>query len=256
MSFITSPGVIVPPLTAGGVAYGTGGLAKMNNAGTAGQALLSAGAGVPVWADAAGSVVPPFTAGAVAYGTGTDVKLNAAGTTGQVLTSAGTGVPVWALVTAGFTLGTPVNVSGSSVSITGIPAGAKQIVLMFNAVRSNGAVNKFIQLVDSSGFITTGYAAQEAFINSSSTATDSFTDAWRVRGDAAAYTKISGAMTFTLYDASTFTYVGAGLFSYPDVSKATTITSGIVSLTSILTQLRVTVSGTTFDTGSINVAYI
>jgi hypothetical protein len=50
MSFITSPGVIVPPLTAGGVAYGTGGQAKVNSAGTAGQVLTSAGAGVPVWA--------------------------------------------------------------------------------------------------------------------------------------------------------------------------------------------------------------
>ena len=50
MSFITSPGVIVPPLTAGGVAYGTGGQAKVNSAGTAGQVLTSAGAGVPTWA--------------------------------------------------------------------------------------------------------------------------------------------------------------------------------------------------------------
>lgn len=51
MSFITSPGVIVPPLTAGAVAYGTGGQAKVNSVGTAGQFLQSAGAGVPIWAD-------------------------------------------------------------------------------------------------------------------------------------------------------------------------------------------------------------
>lgn len=50
MSFITSPGVIVPPLTAGGVAYGTGGQAKVNSAGTIGQVLTSAGTGVPTWA--------------------------------------------------------------------------------------------------------------------------------------------------------------------------------------------------------------
>ena len=49
MSFITSPGVIVPPLTAGGVAYGTGNQAKVTSAGTAGQVLVSAGAGVPVF---------------------------------------------------------------------------------------------------------------------------------------------------------------------------------------------------------------
>ena len=118
MSFITSPGIIVPPLTAGGVAYGTGGLAKMNNAGTAGQALLSAGAGVPVWADAAGSVVPPFTAGAVAYGTGTDVELNAAGTAGQVLKSAGVGMPFWATSTAGI----PVTVPEGGTGLTTLTA--------------------------------------------------------------------------------------------------------------------------------------
>ena len=56
MSFITSPGVIVPPLTAGGVAYGTGSQAKVTSAGTSGQVLTSAGAGVPVFATLAGGI--------------------------------------------------------------------------------------------------------------------------------------------------------------------------------------------------------
>jgi hypothetical protein len=51
MSFITSPGIIVPPLTAGGVAYGTGSQAKVNSAGTAGQYLKSNGAGIPFFND-------------------------------------------------------------------------------------------------------------------------------------------------------------------------------------------------------------
>jgi hypothetical protein len=49
MSFITSPGVIFPPLTAGGVAYGTGSQAKVNTAGILGQYLISGGAGVPTF---------------------------------------------------------------------------------------------------------------------------------------------------------------------------------------------------------------
>ena len=51
MSFITSPGVIFPPLTAGGVAYGTGSQAKVNTAGILGQYLISGGAGVPTFTD-------------------------------------------------------------------------------------------------------------------------------------------------------------------------------------------------------------
>jgi len=47
MSFIISPGVITPPLTAGGVAYGTGSAALMTAAGTSGQVLTSNGASAP-----------------------------------------------------------------------------------------------------------------------------------------------------------------------------------------------------------------
>jgi hypothetical protein len=101
MSFITSPGVIVPPLTAGGVAYGTGGQAKVNSAGTAGQALLSGGAGVPTWGTPTGAVSPPYTAGAVAYGTGSGLSLNAVGIAGQVLTSQGAGAPTFVTASSG-----------------------------------------------------------------------------------------------------------------------------------------------------------
>lgn len=182
-------------------------------------------------------------------------QMLAVGTAGQLLQTNGVGAPSWATVSAGFTLATPVSVSGTSVSFTGIPAGANQIVLMFNAVKSNAAVNKFIQLGDSGGFITTGYVAQENYL-ANTAAADSFTDAWRVRGDVAATTQISGAMTFSRYNGSAFTYIGVGAFSYPQNDKATTLVSGIVTLTSVLTQIRVTVSATTFDTGSINIAYI
>ena len=56
MSFIYFSGVITPPLTAGGVAYGNGTNAFMTAQGTAGQVLTSAGAGAPVWATAAGGI--------------------------------------------------------------------------------------------------------------------------------------------------------------------------------------------------------
>ena len=52
MSFILQP-AIQPPLTAGGVVYGTGGSAAVSSAGTAGQILTSTGTGAPVFAAAA-----------------------------------------------------------------------------------------------------------------------------------------------------------------------------------------------------------
>lgn len=62
MSFIVSPGVIVPPLTAGGVAYGTGSTAFMTAAGTAGQVLTSNGTSPPSFQTAAGGTNMLFAA--------------------------------------------------------------------------------------------------------------------------------------------------------------------------------------------------
>jgi len=114
MSFITSPGIIVPPLTAGGVAYGTGSQAKVTSAGTTGQALLSAGSGVPTFGVPTGAISPPYTAGAVAYGTGTGITLSAAGTVGQVLTSNGAGVPTFNTLAGGGV----TSFSGASTGLT------------------------------------------------------------------------------------------------------------------------------------------
>jgi len=75
MSFFTSPGAVVAPLTAGGVAYGTGSQAKMTSAGAAGGVLYSTGAGAP--------------------------SFSAAGTAGQVLTSNGAGVPTFTTLSTG-----------------------------------------------------------------------------------------------------------------------------------------------------------
>jgi len=131
MSFITSPGVIVPPLTAGGVAYGTGSQAKVNSAGTAGQVLTSAGAGVPTWTTPA-SITYPITVPNGGTGLTTLTQNNvilgnaastptfvAPGASGNVLQSNGT---TWAsatpaVVVSGLTLITTLTAS-TSASLT------------------------------------------------------------------------------------------------------------------------------------------
>jgi len=70
MSFILSPGSISPPLTAGGVVYGTGPQALVTSAGTAGEVLTSAGAGAPTWATPASgamTLVSSATASSSSY---------------------------------------------------------------------------------------------------------------------------------------------------------------------------------------------
>ena len=264
MSFITSPGIIVPPLIAGGVAYGTGSQAKVNSAGTTGQALLSAGAGVPTWGNAAGSVVPPFTAGAVAYGTGTDVKLNAAGTVGQVLTSAGAGVPTWATAAAGgYTLATPVaSTSGTSIDFTGIPTGTKQIIVSFVDVSTDGGSPYLIQIGDSGGIEVSGYGGRSAAFNSGGTAQFASSSAGylnRVNDQGSGTsTFVSGSITVTLQNSTSRTWVATGMLFSTGATVECAFTGGSKSLSATLDRLRITtVNGTdAFDSGSINIAYI
>lgn len=49
MSFVINPGIIQPPLTAGGIAYGTGSTAKVSSAGTVGYVLTSNGTSAPTF---------------------------------------------------------------------------------------------------------------------------------------------------------------------------------------------------------------
>jgi len=117
MSFVINPGTIQPPLTAGGVAYGTGSSAKVSAAGTVGQVLTSNGTSTPTWAAASGTVssvswtggivsvanpttTPAFTIAGTSFGvpyftSGTTWASSAAGTTGQVLTATTGGAPTW-----------------------------------------------------------------------------------------------------------------------------------------------------------------
>jgi len=57
MSFILQAGTIIPPLTAGGVAYGTGAQALMSAAGTTGQVLTSNGTSAPTWTTVGGTTL-------------------------------------------------------------------------------------------------------------------------------------------------------------------------------------------------------
>jgi hypothetical protein len=132
MSFIIFPGVITPPLTPGAVPYGTGSTVLMSAQGTAGQVLLSTGAGAPVWgstvpstAELAGGVAGdlPYqqapndttflnlSTGGVLYGAAAAPAYTAIGTAGQVLQSNGTSAPSWT-----------TNISGNAANVTGTVA--------------------------------------------------------------------------------------------------------------------------------------
>ena len=142
--------------------------------------------------------------------------------------------------------------SGTSVDFTGIPAGVRRISLMLNAVSTSGASPLMIQLGDAGGFETTNYLSSTFNITSQSDYTIGF-GLTTANGSTLTY---SGIVTFTLEDASDFTWVAHGGLRGAGSGNAF-VMMGLKSLSEVLTQVRLTTNGgtDTFDAGTINIAW-
>lgn len=184
MSFITSPGVIVPPLTAGGVAYGTGSQAKVNSAGTAGQVLTSAGAAVPTWTTPVSPTYPitvlnggtgltTLTANSVIIGNGISTpNFVAPGTSGNVLKSDGTNWASAAPASGALTFLAAIDGSSSATVdfTTQITSTFDMYMLTAQGVTlGGGASNAAMQFFVSSTIVTTAtYQTAALYMDGSS----------------------------------------------------------------------------------------
>jgi len=113
MSFVINPGTIQPPLTAGGVAYGTGSSAKVSAAGTVGQVLQSNGASPPSFVSFSGGVSSvAMTVPSVLSVSGSPIT--SSGT--LAVTYSGTALPI---ANGGTGTATPALVQGCGITITG-----------------------------------------------------------------------------------------------------------------------------------------
>jgi len=181
----------------------------------------------------------------------------AAGTATHVLTSNGAGAaPTFQAPAAGITLGTQqASTSGTSIDFTGIPAGTKRIKVMFSGVSTNGTASIIIQLGDSGGFETTGYLGNNSFF-AAVTVIAAFTTGFGVTSNHVAANIVHGTATLDLENASAFTWACTSALSN-SVTPSQFLGSGVKSLSSELTQLRVIASNGTdaFDAGVINISY-
>jgi hypothetical protein len=181
----------------------------------------------------------------------------AAGTNGQVLTSAGSGLPTWATVSAGFTLATPVaTTSGTAVDFTGIPAGTKQIIVMFSGVSSDTSSGWLIQVGDAGGIETSGYVSTSTKI-AATVSTISSTNSFYFAGpNTAAANALSGSVTISLENSSAFRWVSTGLINAGNEASVFA-SAGIKTLSQQLDRIRITTQGgDTLDAGEVNIAYI
>jgi hypothetical protein len=151
--------------------------------------------------------------------------------------------------------GTAVTASSTSVDFTGIPNWVKRITVMFQGVSTNGTSSLRIQLGDSGGIETTGYASN-ALTTSTSAAVNTANSTAGFDGGSigSASSLLGGALILT--NLTSNTWVCQGSISNTGDSRFMSI-SGAKTLSDTLTQVRITtVNGTdTFDAGSINILY-
>jgi hypothetical protein len=156
------------------------------------------------------------------------------------------------------TAGTPTNASGTSVSFTSIPSGTKRITVPFSGLSTNGTSLPIVQIGDSGGIETAGYAGAASIVADGSNAvTAAFTTGFGITGSVAASSQMSGAMVLTLLDASTNTWVASVGGGMSSGALQTFHGGGTKSLSGELTQLRITTVGgsNTFDGGTVNILF-
>jgi len=142
--------------------------------------------------------------------------------------------------------------TGTSVDFTGIPPWVKRITVMWNGVSTNGSSSPLVQLGTSGGFVTSGYGGSGSLIASTVT-TQNFTAGFGERSQDAAAVRTG---LWAIANVSGNIWVCSGALGRSD-GAITSLTGGVVTLSSTLTQVRITtVNGTdTFDAGTINIIY-
>jgi hypothetical protein len=173
-------------------------------------------------------------------------------TSGNLLTSNGSAWTSAAPAAGGFTLGTEqASTSGTSITFGGIPSGVRIIVIMFQGVSFSGAANVLVTIGDSGGLETSGYISTGIETdNNNGTAGVNSTSAFVIRNNDAGNI-MSGTMTLTNINSTSHSWISS------HTAKQSTTKGlhggGEKSLTAELTQ--VSISGGTFDAGSINIMY-
>lgn len=158
-------------------------------------------------------------------------------------------------IVASFTQATPVTISGTSATFTGIPNTAKQIIVMFSGVSISGTSDILTRLGISSGIETTGYSCASGYANASGSNATSSTTGFPV-STIAAGDSYSGQII--LNNLTGNTWCGSGMFANTATGDCLYWSTGAKTLSGVLDRIQITtVNGTdTFDAGTVNIMYL
>ena len=142
--------------------------------------------------------------------------------------------------------------SGTSIDFTGIPGWVKRVTVMLNGVSTNGTSSPMLQLGDSGGVETTGYACTSSTIGAS-TGTTGYTTGFTIRSGSASAALLG---SFVITNVNLNNWVCFATFGDTGTTNCYVV-GGSKALSDVLDRVRITtVNGTdTFDAGSINILY-
>jgi hypothetical protein len=155
----------------------------------------------------------------------------------------------------GITSGTAqASTSGTSIDFTGIPSWVKRVTVMLAGVSTNGTSSLQIQ-VGGGSVQTSGYLGACGYITGTPV-TVQFTTGFGIANSVGTGSIQHGALTLSLLDSTTNTWVASGVLSLSD-SNVVFCTSGRKVVTTALDRVRLTTAnGTdTFDAGTVNILY-
>ena len=178
------------------------------------------------------------------------------GSNGQYLQTNGSGALSWATVTdtgARWTTTSSVSLSGqSSVSITGIPSTATQIIVTLNTVQMAGNFDWGIRAGTSSGLDSSNYDAMRGY-NGGSLGGEQSSDRWFGYGTASTAFVFNGRLV--IYKMTGNIWHGDGNLHYNGGGTGR-ISFGKVSLGGTLDRIGFVTLGSTFSTGNAYLSYM
>jgi hypothetical protein len=126
---------------------------------------------------------------------------------------------------------------------------------MFNAVSLTGTEALLVQIGDSGGVETTGYASSVAFTGTSAGGNNR-TDGYVITVSGSATNTYSGAVTIVNISGNNWIQTGSMIYESTTPISFVLLSTGIKTLSATLDRVRITNTGAnTFDAGSINILY-
>lgn len=172
------------------------------------------------------------------------------GTAGQVQTTDGTNES-WG---SGVNIGTEqATTSGSTITFSSIPSWVRRITINLVGVSTDGTANLIVQIGDSGGLETSGYAGSVAQVSGSPTASAYAGSGYITDISPAAASVRHGTITLTLEDATNNTWVASGMVGLSN-GGVVWLTAGSKSLSATLDRVAL-VTTDTLDAGAVNITW-